>query len=193
MLAAHPPDAFADPAGEAIRDRVLPLLAPSEVPLAYSRLISIDGLGRPWRGGRPHAAVRGLGCLLDAVSGGHPSFLHGRVVSGAPGSLAMRVATAMGRYLTGLLVTDRRVLVVGEQELTPRAILASLGRHCTDPVPLLVEASRADVRRAQRRRWFLNGSRLRLDFADGSWLVANAAAFPGGRRAANRIVAALGS
>lgn len=114
-------------------------------------------------------------------------FHHGRVGYGGPHSQAAYFASAVRAGLsTRIVVTDRRGLVVAD----PRGFSLAAVSSSAAAWSAYFSAPRPVIARASRNWYWLHWARLRLDFADGSWLVCVTSAF-GGRGKVARVVAAL--
>lgn len=177
--------------------RMLHLLEPGERVLAFEDISVIPGWGIPKLTERapgrhtdqPFAGVLAVVLIPAAVVGWSPSldFKHGRTGSGAPHSMAAYAAAAIrGALSVRLAVTDRRVLVVGD----PRGLSFGAVFSTPDRWDLRFAAPRAVFAAARRQWYWLHWARLRVDFADGSWLKLTTSSV-GGRSKVNRLVAAL--
>jgi hypothetical protein len=173
------------------RDRIGQLVEPGERVLAYAKAEAANGAtpAPPPDAAKP-AAPAGrvsvgavlLNLISPLVSWAWGDRLVDRVVwgiagRGAPGSAASRLRHALrppGPDLavrdTLLVATDRRLLVCVSG---PTKVLSSRAddERAVAETGIAWSASRAEVASARVGWHRLNPKRLRLDFADGSWLA----------------------
>lgn len=176
---------------------MLHLLEPGELVLAFEDLAVIDGMGvpqlppGPTRAEEPLPFVWAVVAVPLALANWSPdvTFHHGRTGSGSPHSLAAYFAAAVrGVLASRIVVTNRRVLIIGD----PRGLSLRTVFSTPDRWDLRFAAPRASIAHASRRWYWLHWARLRLDFADGSWLKC-VTSIGGGREKVERVVAALRS
>ena len=174
---------------------MLHLLEPGERVLAFEDIAVIYGWGVPQlplgppRSEEPQPWVYAVLTAPLAVAGWSPtmSILHGRTGYGHPSSLAAYFAAAARGVLSSrIVITDRRVLIIGD----PRGMSFRVVFSMPDHWGLRFAAPRHVVAAASRRWYWLHWARLRLDFADGSWLKC-VTSVGGGRRKVERVLAAL--
>lgn len=147
-------------------DEVRVLLLPGERPLAYE--LATQFAGHTGVGGDPRPRP-GLHFDPDPLAGGIgadqgwvDSLIGGVNSAGAVGSLADGFTQALGVSASmHLVVTDRRLLVVGDE-----------GSLRSTPVRIHFGVDRRAVVRAERAPRMLQRGRVRLAFADGSWAMA---------------------
>ncbi|WP_262283366.1 hypothetical protein [Micromonospora sp. MA102] len=175
----------------AYRDRIGQLVEPGERVLAYAEAEAANGAPPPpppeaakpeAPAGRVSIGAVLLNVISPLVSWAWGDRLVDRVVwgiagRGAPGSAASRLRHALqppGPDLavrdTLLVATDRRLLVCVSG---PRKLLSSRAddERSVAETGIAWSASRAEVASARVGWHRLNPKRLRLDFADGSWLA----------------------
>ncbi|MFV0308583.1 MAG: hypothetical protein ACK5OX_12660 [Desertimonas sp.] len=175
-------------------DPVRPFVEPGETVLTQQAIWTVAGRGYPPRPSRGGVGRRGLGCVLDFVSSDvDPAVLHGRAVSGPADSWAQRIGAERTRHALAIAVTDRRVLVLSLHPLTVGAILGPVTGAGREPPTVLFDLAPPLIRSARRVTWLASTARLRIVFADRSWIVVRAAPSLGGLLRVRRFVAAFRS
>lgn len=151
---------------ELITDEVRALLLPGEQPLAYELATQLAGHSGVGADPNPRSGVHleanpfvgGIGVNQDWMD----ARLGGVNAAGARGSLADGFSRALAASATmHLVVTDRRLLVVGDE-----------GSLRSTPVRVHFGVDRRAVVRAERAPRLLQRGRIRFTFADGSWAMA---------------------
>ncbi len=175
---------------------MLHLLEPGERVFAFEDIAVIDGLGVPMPVGPPRSEEPApfiwavvTAPLVVASWSPHITFQHGRTGYGTPQSLAAYFAAAVrGGLSSRIVVTDRRVLIIGDPRgMSFRAIFSPPDRW-----ELRFAAPRNAIASARRQWYWLHLARLRMDFADHSWLKC-VTSVGGGRGKVERVLAALRS
>jgi len=173
-------------------------LAPGEEPLAREMVALAFGESRLGRPGRRRVITGWNWNPIDWLSGGPiewddgvaERWLGGVALTGAHGSLADRLAQALGGGGTHrLAITDRRVVLFREGEFTLGQDPATGRRANLTPVTELWSAPREAVRTGRRRSRLLMAGRFRMEFADDSTIALMCGVLS--PRPANRLARAL--
>lgn len=168
---------------ELMSDETRALLLPGERPLAYE--LATQLAGHSGVGGQPNPRA-GVSLDRDPFNGGisvdqgwMDAKIGGVNAAGGHGSLADGFSRALdGSATMHLVVTDRRLLIVGDE-----------GTVRTTPVRIHFGVDRAAVVGAERAPRLLQRGRVRLTFADRSWAMAMVGIVKSS--AATRLLAAL--
>lgn len=170
---------------------MLHLFEPGERVLAFEDIAVIDGRGVPAPLGPPRSeeplplvwAIVAVSLAVTSWSP-HVTVHHGRTGYGTPQSLFR------GCGARRPVVQDRRHRPQGVVIGDPRGMSALAVVTRPDRWELRFAATRDAIAAAKRQWYWLHWARLRLDFADGSWLKC-VTSVGGGRGKVERVLAAM--